>query len=109
MSAPLGTLRVGRQAGTVLFQVEGVARMPQGLALRRAAEPCLAEGSPVRIDLRRCTYMDSTFVGTLLVLRRAAGCGGDLALVAPSTPCRDLLRQMGLDRVLSVVTTDEPP
>ena len=108
MPAAYSTVRVGRPAGAVVFQVEGVARMPQGLALRRAAEEALAEGAAVRVDLRRCTYMDSTFVGTLLVLRRAAA-GRDLALVEPAAPCRALLCQMGLDRVLPVVPAAGPP
>jgi hypothetical protein len=31
----------------------------------------IAEGTAVRVDLRRCTYLDSTFRGILLFLRRS--------------------------------------
>src|SRR5207253_10384490 len=34
-------------------------------------------------------------------------CGGELMLVSPSQQCRQLLQQMGLEGVFSIVTTDE--
>lgn len=49
----------------------------------------------VRASVSRCTYMDSTFVGTLLFLQRVAQ--DRLALINPSPACEEILRQMDLD------------
>ena len=111
MAQPQGTLFVRQDGGTVTYRAEGRACMAQGLAMRRAAEKGLAGGlTAVRVDLRGCTYMDSTFIGTLLFLKRAADRNGprQFALVAPSAPCHELLRQMGLEDVFDLVTAGEP-
>jgi anti-sigma B factor antagonist len=84
---------------TLHVQVEGRATTPEGLALRRFAEERFAAGATaIWVDLCRCTYMDSTFVGTLMVLSRAIGRrGGELAAVSPSAQCTRVLYRMGLD------------
>src|SRR5436309_2251239 len=99
MDAPQSTVRVHLQGPTVTFQVEGRGRMANSLPLRRLAEQALAGGATaLRVDLRRCTHMDSTFLGTLLQLKRAAGRkGASLVLVSPSPECHELLRQMALE------------
>lgn len=105
MTSASSTLRARQIGATITFRAEGKACMAQGLALRRRAEKALADGDrAVRIDLSDCTYMDSTFVGTLLFLKkRLDRDGGDFALVAPSAPCQALLHQMGLDDLFAVV------
>jgi anti-sigma B factor antagonist len=84
---------------TLHVQVEGRATTPEGLALRRFAEERIAAGATaIWVDLCRCTYMDSTFVGTLMVLERAVErWGGELAAVSPSVQCTRVLYRMGLD------------
>lgn len=106
MGTQQGTLRVCRRAGSVLFQLDGWAAINQGIALRRETEEALARGDVcVDVDLRCCTYMDSTFLGTLLYLQRAAHArGGELTLVAPSPPCRELLEKMRLDGLFTFST-----
>jgi anti-anti-sigma factor len=83
--------------------------MQQALPLRRFAEQCLCEGAGgIRVDLRDCTYLDSTFLGTLLHLRRAARRrGSDLTLVAPSAECRRLLQQIGVEDAFPIQVMDE--
>jgi anti-anti-sigma factor len=111
MDAPQGTFRVRLHGQTVDFQVEGRATAGQGLAFRKCAEQCLAGGAPaLRIDLARCTHMDSTFLGTLLFLRRAVERRGqgDFVLVSPSPQCCQLLRQMGMANLFPVRTSEEP-
>jgi anti-sigma B factor antagonist len=111
MAATQSILRMHQDAQACTFQVEGLARVDQGLTLRRAAEQALADGTTaLRVDLRHCTYMDSTFLGTLLFLKRAVDRRGqgEFALVSPSVPCSCLLRQMGMDWLCSIVTMDEP-
>jgi hypothetical protein len=43
--------------------------MHESLPLRQIAVRGIAERTAVRVDPRRCTYLDSTFRGILLVLR----------------------------------------
>ena len=106
-----GTVRVHRQDHVVTLQVTGWGTMNQSMPVRRLADSMLGDaGVTLRVDLRHCTYMDSTFVGTLLCLKRDIDRRkqGELALVCPSPPCGELLRQMGLNAILPVLTTDEP-
>lgn len=112
MAAPQGIVRVYQDGDTVLFQVEGRVTLTQSLPLRRRAEQAVAEAAKaLRVDLRRCTYMDSTFLGALLILQRGAERRGHcpLTLVSPSPVCCRLFQQMGLQGQLPVVTCDEDP
>src|SRR5262245_56473162 len=111
MSAPHGTVRYLRSGQTLDAQVGGWARMPLCLPLRHLAEQSFADGVCVlRIDLRHCTHLDSTFLGTLLFLKRASDRRGpgQFALVSPSSQCQQIFQQMGLQAVYPVVW-DEPP
>ena len=112
MTAPQGILRVHQNELALTFQVSGQATVFLGLPLRRRAEQYRdSGGSIVRVDLRRCTWMDSTFLGTLLLLFRAtAGQGAEaFRLVSPSPQCRQILRQMGIDRICSVREEEDLP
>lgn len=78
--------------------------------MRRHAEKGLAAGTAeVRVDLGNCTYMDSTFIGTLLYLRQILGRRGQgaLTLIAPSSACRELLCQLGVEDVFPVVDAEQ--
>jgi anti-anti-sigma regulatory factor len=84
--------------------------MAHSLPLRRFAEGCLAGGATaLRVDLRHCTYMDSTFLGTLLTLQGVVGRfpQGKLTLVSPSPACCKVLHQMGLTAIFRTETVDE--
>ena len=96
-------VRQDQQSATL--RIEGRVSMNFCPTVRRWTDECLAHGaSQIRVDLSRCTYMDSTFIGTLLALyRRCKELGpGGLALLAPSPPCVQVLRQMHLLEVLTV-------
>jgi anti-anti-sigma factor len=111
MAAPQGVVRVRQQGPVVLFQVEGWTTMNQSLTFRTFAEQCLAEGATViQVDLSRCTFMDSTFVGTLLYLKRAAHKKdhGEFFLLAPSPQCVKLIKQMGAEGVFPTTATVAP-
>ncbi len=111
MAASGCVVRVHQDERGITYKVEGRATMDHGLALRRYAEQVFACGVLcIYADLRLCTFMDSTFIGTLLHVKRIA-CQSDqvhLTLVSPSEQCCRLLRQMGLDGVFTIATTDEP-
>jgi len=109
MASPRGVVRVHVAGVTVTFQAEGQATMHECMALKDCAEQALAEGCNVfHVDLRRCTYMDSTFMGTLLFLARAAKkAGGAFAVVSPSACCQRLLHELVLDKLFPAVEAEE--
>jgi anti-anti-sigma factor len=110
MAASQGNLCVCQQDQKIIFRAEGLARFAQGLALRRCGEEALAAGvTKLWVDLRRCEHMDSTFLGTLLYLKRAMNqCEhGEFVLVSPSPQCCQLLDSMSLDGVFPTVTAEE--
>jgi len=111
MTIPHGAIRFHQQDQTVTFRVEGRGTMNNSLPLRRCAEHFLAGGAnQVRVDLRDCTYMDSTFLGTVLTIKKSLDrSGGLLVLIAPSTACCRILQQMGLSDVLPAQADPLPP
>ncbi len=110
MATQQGKIRVHQHDQTVTFQPEGHATMHRSPSVRRFAEQCLAGGMMVLyVDLRHCTHMDSTFLGTLLFLKRLVERQeeGKFALISPSPQCHQLLQQMGLDRVFPSVNMED--
>jgi anti-anti-sigma regulatory factor len=98
MAASCGSVDVCETPAGVTIRVTGRGRMDESLPLRRFAEKCLTGGGVrFRVELALCTYLDSTFLGTLLHLQRLArGRGGELVLIAPSRECLELLTQLGI-------------
>jgi anti-anti-sigma factor len=112
MAKAQGTVRYQQDEQTILFQVEGQATMNQSLPFRRFVEQSLAAGKRnVWVDLRHCTYIDSTFLGTFLFLQRAVDRRGfgEFRLVSPSAQCAALFRQMGVHEVFHTLNVDESP
>ncbi len=98
---------LARRAGDdVCFLVVGRGTAKHSPSLREYAENALAAGATqVQIDLRNCTHCDSTFLGTLVGLRRTFaghGCGA-ICLVRPSDAVRHILTQMCADRLFPIV------
>jgi anti-anti-sigma factor len=92
-------IRAHDDEGQVLtVDVAGPATMTESAAVSELAGDRLARGArAVRVDLRDCTTMDSTFTGMLLSLKRQLEhAGGALTLVSPSERVRELLEQMGV-------------
>lgn len=102
MPAPANIVRFHQEGLTATFKVDGRGTMHQSSPLRRQAEACLSAGTlRIDVDLRDCIYMDSTFLGTLIILNKQLGeRQGRFSLIAPSQACTKLLRQMGLDDYL---------
>src|SRR4051794_8163126 len=89
-----GTIRYHQDARELAYRVEGRATMTFGAPLRAHAERAIDAGvGSLLVDLRDCSYMDSTFLGTLLSLDKAITrkAGVRLQLVAPSTNCSRIL------------------
>jgi anti-anti-sigma regulatory factor len=111
MTATQGVVRVRQDGQTATFQVHDRATLAQSHAFRRKAEQLLDGGAGCfRIDLRHCTHIDSTFLGTLLYLKRRLDekAPGGFVLVSPSRQAGCILEQMGVDEILAVIEADEP-
>jgi len=111
MATQQGRVRVQQHEDRVTFQLEGQGAMHHSPSVRRFAEQSLAGGMmALYVDLRHCTHMDSTFLGTLLFLKRLVERReeGKFALLSPSPQCRRLLQQMGLDKVFAITNMEEP-
>ena len=99
-----GIVRVRTQEMALDIQVEGWGTMLHSQAMRQWVEANVAAAPLVRVDLSGCTYLDSTFIGTLLGLKRLAESrpAGGLTLICPSAECRRLLEQMRIGHIFAV-------
>jgi anti-anti-sigma regulatory factor len=113
MTTSHGKVLARQEADELCFLVIGQITCHHCLGLRQFAEEGLARGATrIQVDLRDCTYGDSTFLGTLLQLQRR--CGGEtrdaFRLVSPSAQFRQMLVQIGAERLFRIVdhvpTTD---
>lgn len=103
--------RIARSASMVYVRVEGLGNMKSAPVLNALLNEVRGEGTrSAYIDLSACLGMDSTFMG--LLVGQAQGFtdkGGRLAVVKPNELCLRLLRQLGVDEVVTVVPDAEVP
>ncbi|MEZ6065868.1 MAG: STAS domain-containing protein [Planctomycetaceae bacterium] len=96
---------LGSRRGAVLhLRIEGRAIAPQCPHLKDYVARAFADGvAQLRLDLSECTYGDSTFVGTLLQLRKqsASRHAEPLPIIA-NAEFQSILRNMGLLRLFVV-------
>lgn len=111
MVATEQALCVHQQGQVIDCQVIGRGTMRQSPALRELVEKSLAVGPVVlRIDLRQCMYLDSTFLGTMVLFKRIIGRrGGQFSLVAPSVECCQLLKKMGMQGLFPITSGEDLP
>lgn len=103
-------VRVSQYGPRLELQVHGRGNMQQCPAMRNWVEKRIAGGcTSVWIDLSRATHLDSTFIGTLLILNRRllAGGGERIVLAAPSPACTSVLSQMHVEN--QFVVSNDPP
>jgi anti-anti-sigma factor len=103
-------IRAQEQPSVLTLDVEGPATMIESPAVGETAAEHVARGvRAVRVDLRGCTMMDSTFSGTLLSLKRQLEkVGGSLTLVSPSRRVLEVLADMGLEDFYAIDTAERP-
>lgn len=61
------------------------------------------------IDLKDCELMDSTFMGTLAGIAIKLGDGGHIRIIRANPRNRQVLANLGLDRILSLEDTAPVP
>ena len=60
------------------------------------------------VDLSQCTHLDSTFIGVLVVtLKKLLAKGGELRLVEPLDPAKELYYLTGISKVFNNFETAE--
>jgi anti-anti-sigma factor len=105
---------VGEDDRGIFIMARGSVRATLCYPLRETVLSRIEEAADVPavfVDLSRCRYMDSTFIGLLVAIDRKLqrGPGGRLHLVDPSPESLDLLRQLGLLEILVVQTGGTNP
>jgi anti-anti-sigma regulatory factor len=113
MTVPCGKVLARREADEICFLVVGHVTCHHSPAMLQYAEEAQACGArSVQVDLRDCTYCDSTFLGTLLQLQRLFHAHQQITftLLLPSPAFRQMLAQIGAENLFCVVeqapTTD---
>jgi len=103
-------IRAHEEPTTLTLVVDGPATMTESPAVSTTATDAVRRGArTLRLDLRDCTSIDSTFSGTLLSLERLlTSVGGTLTLVSPSAQVLDLLEKMGLEDFYAVELAARP-
>ncbi len=81
----------------------------EAVDLRNLLEEQIVMGhSKIVIDLSQCTHLDSTFVGVIVVTqKKLLAKGGELKIVDPLDPAKDLLNLTGVSNVLGTFETAE--
>lgn len=100
-------LRAARLDRGYLLEVAGRATMHDSHALRAFLGSTVPEvGLDLVIDLSECSFLDSTFLGHILVLHKQLELGAansSFVLVRPSEAVMHMLDESGLAEVLSIV------
>ena len=110
MTTPSSIL-VGTAQRTVWVRVEGRGSFANSTGLKEFSKEMMNRGyREFVIDLRNCPVMDSTFMGTLasvgLGLRNFGQ--GELRLINLNERNRDLLMNLGLNQLLTIVHSPVP-
>jgi anti-anti-sigma factor len=112
MSGLNGKVLARRERDELSFLVIGRVTCHHSPALRQYAEEGMQSGaSSIEVDLRDCAYCDSTFLGTLLALKRRfdpAG-KGNFRLLCPSASIRQMLTQIGAERLFCIADQAAAP
>jgi anti-anti-sigma factor len=102
-------LRVGRSDDGFLVQVIGHGTMCESHAFREFIDQCFSQGNrSVTVDMSRCDYLDSTFLGSLIGLQKRCERDRSRFLIAADQAARvRLFTTSVLDRYLQF--TEECP
>jgi anti-anti-sigma regulatory factor len=103
MTALTGKVLARREADEVTFLVVGQVGCHQSPAMRQYAEDMRRSGArKVAVEFAECKFCDSTFLGTLLSLKRVFEPLGGFVLVRPSAAVRQILSQLGAERLFAI-------
>jgi anti-anti-sigma factor len=100
----MSKILVARSGNLGFVKVVGRGSFQNAGCLKSFYEQLLKDGANrFVVDLDACTYLDSTFLGTLLPLgRQLKNCGNGLHVLNVSPRNLELLRNLGLDRLIHI-------
>jgi anti-sigma B factor antagonist len=94
----------------LVLLVSGVVDIATAIDLTDGVQRHLRPGAEVVVDVSGVTLCDSTGLGAIVRLARAARTGGcSLALRAPRRHVREVLATTGIDAVVRVIGTQHHP
>jgi anti-sigma B factor antagonist len=105
------SILVGTANRTVWVRVEGKGSFLNSTGLKEFSKEMINRGHrEFVVDLRNCPLMDSTFMGTLASVGLALrGLGqGELRVINLNERNRDLLTNLGLDQLFTIVLDGVP-
>ena len=85
------------------------ATVNEAAKLRNLLEEEIVFGhSKIVVDLSKCTHLDSTFIGVIVVThKKLLANGGELKLVEPLEPAKGLFHLTGVSKVFDTFEADE--
>lgn len=98
---------VARQEGLAFVQVCGRGSFQNAGTVKSFYQELLQKGvTRFVVDLNECTYLDSTFLGTLtglgMRLKERSGGTGKLHIINVNARNAELLKNLGLDRLFNI-------
>ncbi len=88
---------------TATIQVEGQFDFSQHQAFRDAYRNLTTPGTSIRLDLSKTSYMDSSALGMILLLKEHADKqGGKVVLVSPSNAVEKILTIANFHKLMTV-------
>lgn len=106
------SILVGTASRTVWVRVEGKGSFLNSTGLKEFAKEMINRGfREFAVDLKNCTVMDSTFMGTLagIALRLRELGQGNLRVTNLNERNSDLLSNLGLDQLFLIEARDSAP
>ena len=105
--AEKAVLRFGRTAEAWIVRVENQGTLLESPALKQFALDILEKQGPLIIDLCDCAYVDSTFLGCMVMLHKHAvsEAGESLTVAIPTDARATLLGNTRLDQLLQLSET----
>jgi len=104
-SANASRITINRTESGFVIHVNGKGTMLHSRSLHEFAISSLEDDElSLWIDLSRCNYLDSTFLGCLIDLHKRFGFGdtGRFCLAVPSKKCMELIVEMRLNSFLKI-------
>ena len=109
-SAPRAELRAGTTAAGAYLCVSGSCSWREAEELHAFCGRAVRERRPLVLDFAQCSYLDSTFLGTVHEAVRAMHeVGGDARLQHVAPALRALFEELAMDRVLGRIREESVP
>jgi anti-anti-sigma factor len=78
------------------------------IQLRKELQYTIEKGTPIILDLKNVTFMDSAGLAALvLIQKRVNGAGGKLFLSSIREPVKMLFELTSMDRVFEIITDND--